>query len=66
MARSRLRVDQETGTLTSRIAAPVAACIGVRRKAAGPPSASSAKTVVSQSTVAECAAMRRSANAATV
>jgi hypothetical protein len=36
MARSRLRVDQETGTLTSRMAAPVAAWKGVRRKLPGP------------------------------
>ena len=39
---------------------PAAACNGVRRSAAGPPRASSASTVVSQFTVAECAVISRS------
>jgi hypothetical protein len=49
------------GTFTNLTATPVAVCKGVRCSAAGPPSASSASTVVSQSTVAECASIRRSA-----
>jgi len=58
-ARSKPRVDHDIGRLASFMTVLVAACNGVRRSAAGLPGASSASTVVSQSTVAAWAVINR-------
>ena len=61
-ARSAPRTDHAIGRFTIRTATPVAACSGCGAAPPGAAEASSASTVLSQSTVAECAVMSRSAS----